>query len=90
MGLREHGGIILGGQQVASTTQCPHCGAHFVMVPGSGTRRAWCTRCHAVTCGSVACDACVPLEARLEHAEGSKTRYDDQIRELEASGAILL
>jgi hypothetical protein len=44
----------------------------------------------AVTCGAKDCDACVPLEARLEHAEGAKTRYDDLIGELTAQGACLI
>lgn len=86
----EHGGIIVGGQQVASTKQCPHCGQHFVSMAGSGIRRAWCTRCQAVTCGDLVCDACVPIEARLEHAEGTKTKYDSVIAELAAQGASLL
>ena len=88
--MTEHGGIVCDGQQVASTLQCPHCGTHFVSMRGSGARRAWCVRCQAVTCGALACDACVPVEARLEHAEGGKTRYDETIRELTAGGATLL
>lgn len=88
--MREHGAVIIDGCQVASTLQCPHCGAHFDSIPGSGKRRAWCTRCHAVTCGAVVCDECVPLEARLDHAEGTKTKYDDVIRQLKAEGAVLL
>lgn len=43
-----------------------------------------------VTCGNPVCDECVPLEARLEHSEGRKTRYDDTIRELIANGATLI
>ena len=89
--LQEHGGVVVDGHQVGSTLQCPHCGAHFHSVPGSGARRAWCTRCNAVTCGNPICDACVPIEARLENAEGKKTRYDDTIRELiQQDGAVLL
>ena len=86
----EHSGIIVDGRQVASLLQCPHCGAHFESRPGSGVRRAWCLRCHAVTCGALGCDACIPLEARLEYAEGSKTRYDETIAEQLAAGALLL
>jgi hypothetical protein len=40
----------------------------------------------AVTCGNPRCDACAPVEARLDFAEGKKTRYDDVIVE---SGFIL-
>jgi hypothetical protein len=40
----------------------------------------------AVTCGQPKCDHCAPIEARLDFAEGKKTRYDDVILE---SGFIL-
>jgi hypothetical protein len=86
----EHSGVIVDGQQVASLLQCPHCGGHFESRRGSGARRTFCLRCTAVTCGAPACDPCIPLEARLENAEGTKTRYDDVIRSLTAEGAILL
>lgn len=86
----EAGGILVDGVQVASTHQCSHCSQHFVMVPGSGRVRGFCTRCQALTCGAAACMPCVPAEARLEHAEGKKTRYDSAIRELIAEGAALL
>ena len=88
--MNEHGAVMIDGTQVASTSMCPHCGAHFKMVKGSGIRRTWCMRCMAVTCGKVECDACIPLEARLEYAAGAKTLYDDKIKELVASGAHLL
>jgi hypothetical protein len=86
----EHGGFIEDGRQVASTLCCPHCGAHFVSIRGSGKRRAWCTRCMAVTCGLHACDECIPIEARLDHSEGRKTLYDEKINQLLAEGAALL
>ena len=86
---REHGGLIEGGRQIASTLQCPHCGGHFVSVKGSGKRRAFCIRCRAITCGAYACDVCIPIEAKLEHIEGSKTLYDDKINELLGHGAVL-
>lgn len=88
--MREHGGILIEGQQVASTLMCPHCGGHFESRPGSGKRRTFCLKCAAVTCGDPKCDPCVPLEARLDHAEGRKTRYDDVIKELVGEGAVLL
>lgn len=78
--MKEHGAFIVGGQQVASTLQCPHCGCHFESRPGSGARRTFCMRCSAVTCGAAACDPCVPFEARVEYVEGRRTRYDDLIR----------
>lgn len=88
--MREHGGLIIGGIQVATTLQCPHCGGHFVSQKGSGKRRAFCIRCKAITCGKHVCDVCIPIEAKLEHTEGSKTLYDDKIKELLQNGAVLL
>ena len=87
---REHGGLIVDGKQVGSTLQCPHCGGHFLIVPGSGKRRTFCMRCHAITCGAPSCDPCIPLEARLEFKEGTKTSYDDVIQSYIAEGATLI
>ena len=86
----EHGAILIGSVQVASTLMCPHCGSHFESRPGSGRRRTFCCRCQAVTCGAHACDPCIPIEARLDHVEGRKTRYDELIQSLLAEGAALL
>lgn len=62
-----HGVIIVNGQEVATTLQCPHCGQHFVSRKGSGHRRSFCLRCEAVTCGSDACiSGCTPFVADLE------------------------
>lgn len=88
--MKEHGGILEDGIQTSSTQSCPHCGAHFVMKRGSGKRRAMCLRCMAVTCGRLECDACIPIEARLDHIEGTKTLYDDKIKELVGQGGVLL
>lgn len=88
--MNEDGGITIDGIQVVSTKMCPHCGAHFNMVKGSGTRRAWCFKCDAVTCGKPECDACIPIEARFENAAGVKTKYDEEIKRLMASGYKLL
>lgn len=56
--------------------------------------RISCLKCGRLTCGRPCCDprihGCVPLEARLEHAEGKKTTYDDAIADLKAKGAPLL
>lgn len=67
---RPHGIVIVDGKEVATTLQCPHCGGHFVSRKGSGHRRAWCTKCQAVTCGSHACDACRPWLEGLERLMG--------------------
>ena len=55
------------------TLQCVHCGMHWVREPGSGKERGWCMCCHGVTCGAQACNACVPLEARIEIMEGGSS-----------------
>lgn len=58
---KPHGVIFLDGREVAHTLQCPHCGGHFVSYRGSGQRRSFCVRCHAVTCGQAACvKVCTP------------------------------
>ncbi len=51
------------------TSQCCHCGGHFVMKAGSGTQRGFCTRCHEVTCGSATCNPCIPFEEQLRILE---------------------
>lgn len=66
---RPHGTLIVDGQEVGHTLQCPHCGNHFISIKGSGARRAFCMRCMAVTCGSLPCDECKPFEKQLEEIE---------------------
>lgn len=91
MARSEDGGILIDGRQSASTLQCRHCGRHWKVQPGSGTTRGWCQRCSGPLCGQWDCvTECVPQEARLEYAEGTRTRYDDVIRELVSKGATLL
>ena len=51
------------------TTQCCHCNSHFIMKPGSGTIRGFCTKCHAITCGNPKCNPCVPFEEKLRLME---------------------
>ncbi len=63
---RAGGGIIMDGIQVADTKACCHCGSHWVVKPGSGTVRGFCYGCHDHTCGNPACDACLPMEKRLD------------------------
>jgi ribosomal protein S27AE len=74
-----HAAITVDGVEIAHSMQCPHCGNHFVSIRGSGKRRVWCGQCAAVTCGDPSCDAHIPFEARLDHAEGKRTRYTDLI-----------
>lgn len=68
--LRKPSGVfIMDGQEIGHTIQCPHHGGHFLSVRGSGTRRAWCTRCNQMTCGHPSCDYCIPTEDRLTIVE---------------------
>lgn len=75
------------GTQEFETRQCIHCGKHWVYVPGSGTERGWCMRCHGLTCGAQKCKNCVPYEAQIEIMEGAKEvtarRYLDDYRTME-------
>ncbi|MBX9623790.1 MAG: hypothetical protein K2X82_08240 [Gemmataceae bacterium] len=54
------------------TRRCVHCSYTWVYRPGSGILRGYCSRCDGFTCGSAACDACVPYEARLENLEAGR------------------
>ena len=58
----------------ADTLRCCHCAHHFVVKPGSGTRRGFCTKCNAVTCGDAGCDPCYAFERRLEDYEKGKLK----------------
>ncbi len=70
---RPMGHILNGdGNEIADTLQCCHCGGHFQVVPGSGNKRGFCTRCHGVTCGREMCDQCVPAEQQLENMEAGR------------------
>lgn len=92
--MTEHGAILMDGIQKASTLRCPHCGGHFLYVKtnlelarlqlGDIARpKVECRKCGRLTCGRPSCDptiACVPVEARLDHAEGKVTQYTDDIK----------
>lgn len=54
------------------TRTCCHCNRVFLSVPGSGKKRGYCLRCMDSTCGNPACDACVPIEQRLENWEAGR------------------
>jgi hypothetical protein len=103
--MREHGAIILDGVQAATTHRCPHCGGHFLKAQGNlelaqkelgsiAHAPVFCIKCGRDTCGRAGCDpakvGCVPIEARLEHAEGKRTTYDDAIAKLFEAGNPIL
>ena len=64
--LQEHGAVMVGGKQIASTIRCCHCGGHFIAVPGQEVHR--CMNCDALVCGP-GCFVCVPMEKMLERLE---------------------
>jgi len=55
----------------ADTLQCVHCGMHWIVEPGSGRRRGWCTKCNGPLCHSkeLCTVMCYPLEKRLDDVE---------------------
>jgi len=57
------------GTVEADTLQCVHCSKHYIVKPGSGKRRGWCTLCAGATCGSVSCATCIPFERKLDMFE---------------------
>lgn len=48
------------------TKCCCHCGMHWIVKPGSGNIRGFCTGCNDHTCGNPDCDPCMPMEKRLD------------------------
>jgi hypothetical protein len=74
-----------GGIQQFDTKQCPHCGKHFRIKPGSPAlaRGEVCMKCGGqLTCGDPRCDLCIPFRAQIEHLEGRRSGYTDIIRDL--------
>ena len=58
-----------GPEQHHDLITCCHCGRSWVYHRGSGRRRGWCMNCNSVTCGSNACDVCVPVRQLLDNME---------------------
>ena len=52
----------------AGTMACVHCGAHWIVEPGSGRVRGFCMECNGPTCGPN-CVECIPQELLLENIE---------------------
>lgn len=50
----------------ADTLQCCHCGGHWMVQPGSGSRRGFCMRCKAVHCGAAGCWTCRPHQRLID------------------------
>lgn len=56
-----------GPEQQHDVVQCCHCQRVWVYRRGSGVRRGWCMGCNGITCGSHACDVCVPFQQLLDN-----------------------
>mgnify|MGYP001575938690 CR=1 FL=1 len=66
--------IITGasGTTEYDTHACPHCGGHFIIIPGSGRVRAFCQLCHAPICDKAKCLEHSPFAKRLDLVEAGK------------------
>jgi len=73
---RRAAGVVIthdfnGRESMRDTQQCVHCGAHWVVEPGSGKKHAWCLKCAGNTCSSPRCRTICYPEAK---------RHDDMAR----------
>lgn len=64
------------GTKEFDTHGCPHCGSHFVIIPGSGRLRNFCMLCHAPTCDKAKCYEHSPFMKRVELVEAGKLPLD--------------
>ena len=76
VGRRPDGGLFgwdedRDGDNYRETMQCGHCGMHWIIVKGSGTKRGFCQKCSKATCGTKReCMVnCEPIEQGLERME---------------------
>lgn len=60
------------GFREMDTKACPHCGGHFIVIPGSGKIRHFCQMCNAPTCDNAKCWEHSPFQKRLELVEAGK------------------
>lgn len=58
-----------GHAREADYLQCVHCGYTWIVQPGSGRKRGFCSQCPGVTCGKRACQAHVSLKKSDEMIE---------------------
>ena len=69
---RPHGYVTIvdpDGMREFDSLRCCHCQKMWLVKPGSGNRRGWCSLCGDVTCGAPACQPCVPFEKQLDMQE---------------------
>ena len=69
----------VGVEDEGETLQCVHCGMHWRVRPGSGTKRGFCLNCNGPTCGKRPCETkCVPAEKMIQEME-ARGRLDKAI-----------
>lgn len=54
------------------TLRCVHCQHTWMVEPGSGRSRGYCTNCMGYVCGAPECEACINWERRLENLEAGR------------------
>ncbi|MDE2026113.1 MAG: hypothetical protein KGJ07_06470 [Patescibacteria group bacterium] len=74
----ESGAIIIDGHHAQSTTQCVHCGAHFILEK----KKRWCTYCNGSVCLRENCITCIPYEAKLDFLESKSSGNNAVIRKM--------
>ncbi len=60
------------GTREMKTMMCPHCGSPFIVIPGSGRLRNFCSLCYAPTCDKAKCFEHNPFMKRVELIEAGK------------------
>lgn len=55
-----------GKSTVRGIKQCCHCGGHWVVRPGSGNHRGFCTNCMGDICSDHCAKRCHSYEAKME------------------------
>jgi len=59
----------------SDTLQCRHCGYHWRVQPGSGTKRGFCRNCMGPLCGKPQClSQCEHWQAKLDRMEKEQRR----------------
>jgi hypothetical protein len=76
--VRPAGFVFDGNGEAGETRQCVHCGMHWNHKLKSRDSnepkvlRGFCMRCNGHICGAMECLQCIPAEAKLEIAEGTR------------------
>ena len=51
------------------TLMCVHCGKHWIVQPGCGRRRNYCTYHNGPLCGAETCDYCQRMDVGMQFDE---------------------